>query len=146
MFIYDATSTSYEQKNQGKTYALMNKTLLKLARGLWRILPYWQVWAFLPWRGTTALAEIIAEPPWYSFFSLRRPCLTARGAVGTCSGCRAVFTFLAQLFKGTSGIQDRCKSKGRHAGKFIFSKVLELDGGGIERLVLFPLSQLLWMQ
>ena len=87
----------------------MNKTLLKLARGLWLWIFAIAGMGFLTLTGTTALAEIIA------------------GFLGTLfqpqeilhTGCRCIY-LSCPAFKGTSGIQDRCKSKGRHAENDLF--------------------------
>ena len=52
---------------------------------------------------------------------------------GTTALAAAVFTFLAQLLKGL--LEYRTAAKAREGmRKMIFSKVLELDAGGIEKI------------
>lgn len=110
---------------------LMNKTLLKLARGLWFWILAIAGVSFLTLVGTTALAEIVGgflgnlfEPQEIldTVWSAVRAALIA-----------AVFTFLAQLAKGLLEYQTAAKARNRMR-RMIFSKVLELDAGGIEKI------------
>ena len=86
---------------------LMNKTLLKLARGLWLWILAIAGVGFLTLVGTTALAEIIA------------------GFLGTLfqppgrAGCSCIYLSCPAL-KRTVRIQDRCKGKRRHAENDLF--------------------------
>ena len=81
--------------------------------------------------GTTALAEIIA--------GFLGTLFSASGDLKYCLErhpgplAAAVFTFLAQLLKGL--LEYRTAAKAREGmRKMIFSKVLELDAGGIEKI------------
>ena len=106
---------------------LMNKTLLKLARGLWLWILAIAGVGFLTLVGTTALAEIIAGFLG-TLFQPQAILNTAWSAIRAALAA-AVFTFLAQLLKGL--LEYRTAAKAR---KMIFSKVLELDAGGIEKI------------
>ena len=97
---------------------LMNKTLLKLARGLWLLIFAIAGVGFLTLMGTTALAEIIAgflgslfQPQAIFKHSLKRH----PGCAGSCCVylCRPAF-------KGPSGIQNGCQSAGRYAENDLF--------------------------
>ena len=109
----------------------MNKTLLRLARGLWLWILAIAGVSFLTLVGTTALAEIIAGFLG-TLFQPQEILHTAWGAVSAALAA-AVFTFLAQLLKGL--LEYRTAAKAREGmRKMIFSKVLELDAGGIEKI------------
>ena len=77
---------------------LMNKTLLKLARGLWGWIAAIAGMSFLILVGTTALAEIIAGFLG-NLFAPQKILSTAWQAVAAALFA-AVVTFLAQLAKG----------------------------------------------
>ena len=110
---------------------LMNKTLLKLARGLWLWILAVAGVGFLTLVGTTALAEIIAGFLG-TLFQPQAILNTAWSAIRAALAA-AVFTFLAQLLKGL--LEYRTAAKAREGmRKMIFSKVLELDAGGIEKI------------
>ena len=110
---------------------LMNKTLLKLARGLWLWILAIAGVGFLTLVGTTALAEIIADFLG-TLFQPQAILNTAWSAIRAALAA-AVFTFLAQLLKGL--LEYRTAAKAREGmRKMIFSKVLELDAGGIEKI------------
>ena len=110
---------------------LMNKTLLKLARGLWLWILAIAGVGFLTLVGTTALAEIIAGFLG-TLFQPQSILNTAWSAIRAALAA-AVFTFLAQLLKGL--LEYRTAAKAREGmRKMIFSKVLELDAGGIEKI------------
>ena len=110
---------------------LMNKTLLKLARGLWLWILAIAGVGFLTLVGTTALAEIIAGFLG-TLFQPQAILNTAWSAIRAALAA-AVFTFLAQLLKGL--LEYRTAAKAREGmRKMIFSKVLELDAGGIEKI------------
>lgn len=88
---------------------LLNKTLMKLARGSWPWILAIAGVEFLTMMGTTALA-------------------TAGSAV-----LAAGFTFLMQLLKGL--LEYKAAARARESmRRQIFSKVLELDAGGIEKI------------
>ena len=109
----------------------MNKTLLKLARGLWLWILAIAGVGFLTLVGTTALAEIIAGFLG-TLFQPQAILNTAWSAIRAALAA-AVFTFLAQLLKGL--LEYRTAAKAREGmRKMIFSKVLELDAGGIEKI------------
>ncbi len=110
---------------------LMNKTLLKLARGLWLWILAIAGVGFLTLVGTTALAEIIAGFLG-TLFQPQTILNTAWSAIRATLAA-AVFTFLTQLLKGL--LEYRTAAKAREGmRKMIFSKVLELDAGGIEKI------------
>ena len=110
---------------------LMNKTLLKLSRELWSWILAIAAVSFLTLVGTTALAEIIG-----SFLgSLFQPqeFLKNAGSALQAAGLAAVFTFLAQLLKGLLEYKTAAKAR-ESMRKTIFSKVMALDAGGIEKI------------
>lgn len=110
---------------------LMNKTLLKLARGLWFLIFAIAGVGFLTLMGTTALAEIIAGFLG-SLFQPQAILNTALSAIQAALAA-AVFTFVAQLLKGLLEYKTAAKAR-EGMRKMIFSKVLELDAGGIEKI------------
>lgn len=115
----------------GKNMLLMNKTLLKLARGLWFLIFAIAGVGFLTLMGTTALAEIIAGFLG-SLFQPQAILNTALSAIQAALAA-AVFTFAAQLLKGLLEYKTAAKAR-EGMRKMIFSKVLELDAGGIEKI------------
>ena len=81
--------------------------------------------------GTTALAEIVSQFLG-SLFEPQVVLSTVKSAVGA-AFLASVFTFLAQLVKGL--IEYKTAAKARSImRKTIFSKVMELDAGGIEKI------------
>ena len=110
---------------------LLNKTLLRLARGLWQWILAIAAVSFLTLVGTTALAEIVSQFLG-SLFEPQVVLSTVKSAVGA-AFLSSVFTFLAQLVKGL--IEYKTAAKARSImRKTIFSKVMELDAGGIEKI------------
>ena len=110
---------------------LLNKTLLRLARGLWQWILAIAAVSFLTLIGTTALAEIVSQFLG-SLFEPQVVLSTVKSAVGA-AFLASVFTFLAQLVKGL--IEYKTAEKARSTmRKTIFSKVMELDAGGIEKI------------
>lgn len=109
----------------------LNKTLLKLARGLWFWIILIIVINLLTLVGTTALAEIIAGFLG-SLFQPQEALATAWSAVRAALAA-AIFTFLAQLLKGLLEYKTAAKARERMRST-IFSKILELDAGGIEKI------------
>lgn len=110
---------------------LLNKTLLRLARGLWQWILAIAAVSFLTIVGTTALAEIVSQFLG-SLFEPQVVLSTVKSAVGA-AFLASVFTFLAQLVKGL--IEYKTAAKARSImRKTIFSKVMELDAGGIEKI------------
>ena len=110
---------------------LMNKTLLKLARGLGLWILAIAALSFLALMGTTALAEMIAGFLGRLFHpqeALDTAWTALRAALAV-----AVFTFLAQLLKGLLEYKTAAKARESMREK-IFSKVMELDAGGIEKI------------
>ena len=115
----------------GETMLLLNKTLLRLARGLWQWILAIAAVSFLTLVGTTALAEIVSQFMG-SLFEPQVVLSTVKRAVGA-AFIASVFTFLAQLVKGL--IEYKTAAKARSImRKTIFSKVMELDAGGIEKI------------
>lgn len=115
----------------GETMLLLNKTLLRLARGLWQWILAIAAVSFLTLVGTTALAEIVSQFLG-SLFEPQVVLSTVKSAVGA-AFIASVFTFLAQLVKGL--IEYKTAEKARSTmRKTIFSKVMELDAGGIEKI------------
>lgn len=115
----------------GEIMLLLNKTLLRLARGLWQWILAIAAVSFLTLVGTTALAEIVSQFLG-SLFEPQVVLSTVKSAVGA-AFLASVFTFLAQLVKGL--IEYKTAAKARSImRKTIFSKVMELDAGGIEKI------------
>lgn len=110
---------------------LMNKTLLKLTRGLWLWIIAIAGVSFLTLMGTTALAEIIGGFLGNLFWP-QEILGTAWSAIRAAL-LAAVFTFLAQLLKGLLEYKTAAKAR-ESMRKMIFSKVMELDAGGIEKI------------
>lgn len=115
----------------GETMLLLNKTLLRLARGLWQWIIAIAAVSFLTLVGTTALAEIVSQFLG-SLFEPQVVLSTVKSAVGA-AFLASVFTFLAQLVKGLIEYKTAAKARSTMR-KTIFSKVMELDAGGIEKI------------
>lgn len=115
----------------GETMLLLNKTLLRLARGLWQWILAIAAVSFLTLIGTTALAEIVSQFLG-SLFEPQVVLSTVKSAVGA-AFLASVFTFLAQLVKGLIEYKTAAKARSTMR-KTIFSKVMELDAGGIENI------------
>lgn len=115
----------------GETMLLLNKTLLRLARGLWQWILAIAAVSFLTLVGTTALAEIVSQFLG-SLFEPQVVLSTVKSAVGA-AFLASVFTFLAQLVKGLIEYKTAAKARSTMR-KTIFSKVMELDTGGIEKI------------
>ena len=118
----------------GETMLLLNKTLLRLARGLWQWILAIAAVSFLTLVGTTALAEIVSQFLG-SLFEPQVVLSTVKSAVGA-AFLASVFTFLAQLVKGLIEYKTAAKARSTMR-KTIFSKVMELDAGGIEKSLIF---------
>ena len=110
---------------------LLNKTLLRLARGLWQWILAIAAVSFLTLVGTTALAEIVSQFLG-SLFEPQVVLSTVKSAVGA-AFLASVFTFFAQLVKGLIEYKTAAKARSTMR-KTIFSKVMELDAGGIEKI------------
>ena len=115
----------------GETMLLLNKTLLRLARGLWQWILAIAAVSFLTLVGTTALAEIVSQFLG-SLFEPQVVLSTVKSAVGA-AFLASVFTFLAQLVKGLIEYKTAAKARSTMRKTF-FSKVMELDAGGIEKI------------
>lgn len=115
----------------GETMLLLNKTLLRLARGLWQWILAIAAVSFLTLVGTTALAEIVSQFLG-SLFEPQVVLSTVKSAIGA-AFLASVFTFLAQLVKGLIEYKTAAKARSTML-KTIFSKVMELDAGGIEKI------------
>lgn len=115
----------------GETMLLLNKTLLRLARGLWQWILAIAAVSFLTLVGTTALAKIVSQFLG-SLFEPQVVLSTVKSAVGA-AFLASVFTFLAQLVKGLIEYKTAAKARSTMR-KTIFSKVMELDAGGIEKI------------
>ena len=109
----------------------MNKTLLRLARGLWLWILAIAGVSFLTLVGTTALAEIIAG----FLGSLFEPqeALSSAGSAIRGAFVVALFTFCAQMGKGLLEYKTAAEAR-TSMRRMIFSRVLELDAGGIEKI------------
>ena len=109
----------------------MNKTLLRLARGLWFWILAIAGVSFLTLVGTTALAEIIAG----FLGSLFEPqeALSSAGSAIRGALLVALFTFCAQMGKGLLEYKTAAEAR-TSMRRMIFSRVLELDAGGIEKI------------
>ena len=109
----------------------MNKTLLRLARGLWLWILAIDGVSFLTLVGTTALAEIIAG----FLGSLFEPqeALSSAGSAIRGAFVVALFTFCAQMGKGLLEYKTAAEAR-ISMRRMIFSRVLELDAGGIEKI------------
>ena len=109
----------------------MNKTLLRLARGLWLWILAIAGVSFLTLIGTTALAEIIAG----FLGSLFEPqeALSSAGSAIRGALLVALFTFCAQMGKGLLEYKTAAEAR-TSMRRMIFSRVLELDAGGIEKI------------
>ena len=109
----------------------MNKTLLRLARGLWLWILAIAGVSFLKLVGTTALAEIIAG----FLGSLFEPqeALSSAGSAIRGALVVALFTFCAQMGKGLLEYKTAAEAR-TSMRRMIFSRVLELDAGGIEKI------------
>ena len=109
----------------------MNKTLLRLARGLWFWILAIAGVSFLTLVGTTALAEIIAG----FLGSLFEPqeVLSSAGSAIRTALLVALLTFCAQMVKGLLEYKTAAKAR-TSMRRMIFSKVLDLDAGGIEKI------------
>ena len=120
------------EKVEGKQSMLfMNKTLLRLARGLWLWILAIAGVSFLTLVGTTALAEIIAG----FLGSLFEPqeALSSAGSAIRGAFVVALFTFCAQMGKGLLEYKTAAEAR-TSMRRMIFSRVLELDAGGIEKI------------
>ena len=115
----------------GETMLLLNKTLMRLARGLWQWILAIAAVSFLTLVGTTALAEIVSQFLG-SLFEPQVVLSTVKSAVGA-AFLASIFTFLAQLVKGLIEYKTAAKARSTMR-KTIFSKVMELDAGGIEKI------------
>ena len=109
----------------------MNKTLLRLTRGLWLWILAIAGVSFLTLVGTTALAEIIAG----FLGSLFEPqeALSSAGSAIRGALVVALFTFCAQMGKGLLEYKTAAEAR-TSMRRMIFSRVLELDAGGIEKI------------
>lgn len=120
-----------ERKWGKETMLFMNKTLLRLARGLWFWILAIAGVSFLTLVGTTALAEIIAG----FLGSLFEPqaALDTAGSAIRAALLVALFTFCAQMGKGLLEYKTAAEAR-TSMRRMIFSRVLELDAGGIEKI------------
>ncbi len=115
----------------GERMLFMNRTLLKLARGLWGWILAIAAVNVLTLVGTTALAEIVAGFLG-DLFKPQEMLATAWQAIGAALVV-AVFTFFAQMLKGLLEYKTTAKAR-EQMRNTIFSKVMELDAGGIEKI------------
>ena len=115
----------------GETMLLLNKTLLRLARGLWQWILAIAAVSFLTLVGTTALAEIVSQFLG-SLFEPQVVLSTVKSAVGA-AFLASVFTFLAELVKVLIEYKTAAKARSTMR-KTVFSKVMDLDAGGIEKI------------
>jgi len=110
---------------------LLNQTLLRLAKGSWRWIAAIVVVRFVTLVGLTRFSMIVAG----FLGSLTDPQMTMDnvGSALLAAGAMAVLMLLSQLLQGE--LEYRCTASARTMlRKKIFSKVLELDAGHIERI------------
>ena len=114
---------------------LINRTLLKMAKGLWGWILAITLMKLITLAGTTAFARVISE----FLGSLTSPSMTlaAAGSAILSALAAALVTLAAELLRGE--LEFRCTAKARCSLRDqIFSKILELDVGNIE--IIGPVS------
>lgn len=110
---------------------LLDKTLLRLTKGLWKLILLVTAIRFLSLVGVTALSEIIGDflgnlfDPQFSPEAIRR-------AIGSAL-IVSVFTFVCQLLQGLAEYKTTATAR-THLRNTIFSKILALDAGSIEKI------------
>ncbi len=110
---------------------LINKTLLKFTKGLWPWILAIVCANFLTLVGSTAIAKTIAEFLGHMFEP--ELILSEVGHAITWVFVIAVFTFVMQLIKGMLEYKTAALAREKMREQ-IFSKVMELDVGGIEKI------------
>lgn len=110
---------------------LINKTLLKFTKGLWPWILAIVCANFLTLVGSTAIAKTIAEFLGHMFEP--EMILSEVGHAITWVFVIAVFTFVMQLIKGMLEYKTAALAREKMREQ-IFSKVMELDVGGIEKI------------
>ncbi len=110
---------------------LINKTLLKFTKGLWHWILAIVCANFLTLVGSTAIAKTIAEFLGHMFEP--ELILSEVGHAITWVFVIAVFTFVMQLIKGMLEYKTAALAREKMREQ-IFSKVMELDVGGIEKI------------
>ena len=110
---------------------LLNKTLLKMAKGIWKWIVLIVCVRFINLLTVTYFAELMGGylgslfDPAMGFAQARRAALAAFAA--------ALVMFVSQLMQGE--LEYRCEKDARHSlRKRIFNKILELDAGNIEKI------------
>lgn len=110
---------------------LLDKTLLRLTKGLWRLILLVTAIRFLSLVGVTALSEIIGGFLGNLFDPQFSP-EAIRSAIGSAL-LVSVFTFACQLLQGLA--EHKTTAAARTALRStIFSKILALDAGSIEKI------------
>ena len=110
---------------------LLNRTLIRMSKGLWGWILTIAGLKMVTLMGTAAFAQIISG----FLGSLDSPEMTAAqaGSAVLSAFAMAVVIFLAELLTGEA--EYRCTAKARQSLRTrIFSKVLELDVGNIEKI------------
>ncbi len=115
----------------GKDMLLMNRTLLKLAKGLWGWILSITALKIITLAGTAAFAKTISG----FLGNINSPSLTVEtaGSAILSAFLAAVIMLCSELLRGE--MEYRCTAKARTVLRTrIFSKVLELDAGNIEKI------------
>ena len=110
---------------------LLNKTLLRMAKGLWGRIALITFLKLVTLVGTAEFAQIISG----FLGNIASPALSASnaGSAVLTAFITAAAIFLAELLKGEA--EYRCTAKARQSLRAgIFSKVLELDVGSVEKI------------
>ncbi|MCR5794906.1 MAG: ATP-binding cassette domain-containing protein [Solobacterium sp.] len=110
---------------------LLNRTLLKMAKGIWKWIILIVCVRFVNLLTVTYFAELMGGylgslfDPAMGFAEARQAALAALAA--------ALVMFVSQLLQGE--LEYRCEKDARHSlRKRIFAKILELDAGNIEKI------------
>ena len=110
---------------------LLNKTLLRMAKGLWGRIALITFLKLVTLVGTAEFAQIISG----FLGNIASPALSASnaGSAVLAAFMTAAAIFLTELLTGEA--EYRCTAKARQSLRAgIFSKVLELDVGNIEKI------------
>ncbi len=110
---------------------LINKTLLKFSKGLWPWILAIVLANFLTLTGSIAIAKVIADFLGHMFDP--QSILSQVGQAVQWVFLIALFTFFMQLMKGMLEYKTAALARSTMREK-IFSKIMELDVGGIEKI------------
>lgn len=110
---------------------LLDKTLLRLTKGLWKLILLVTATRFLSLVGVTALSEMIGGFLG-SLFDPQFSPEAIRGAVVSAL-LVSLFTFACQMLQGLAEYKTTAAAR-THLRNTIFSKILALDAGSIEKI------------